>query len=269
MKRKALSIIGALASAVLLSSCQKEFTIDDPTTAAGAGNGTQLRRMASLETGQTDSTIVLYTYTASNKILSAEASYKKSGQPAIEKWVLSRDANERITGFTYIATNTTTASNDTLIGTLHYTSATAATPAYLTENKSSDSLVFVFTGNNLVNVKTYSTGSTAMSDSTVYTYDGNSNVTKMQLYSISAGTATLDDESSFTYDTKNSPFNFGYIALLFDSPFWVGKNNNVLLTTTGNPPFTNTYTFNSKSYPVTQTVSVSGFPVGGATYFYQ
>lgn len=117
--------------------------------------------------------------------------------------------------------------------------------------------IYSFTNNKIDNIQYIGNGQTTYSEEYIFEYDSNSNViSKKQDY---LNTSIADKESTFTYDTKNSPFLNVQPSIVLIDDFFFFSNNPTSETVTNLSENTvvseknYTYTYGSNDYPTSRT----------------
>lgn len=260
-----------------LFSCQKEV---DDIFAGGGANGTRLIKTVD-KTGS-DSTVTVYSYNASGKIVRADIFGTDSGQAFDLSLSYVRNSSGIIQKQILKSGDLASAGIDSIVHNVNfdiannrYKSAVAAFVFFGIPLV--DSIAFQYDGSGrLTSEIDYLDIGTGFEPTTKteYTYAGNNLATeKVYTYDVSTGSYSLEDTYTYEYDAKINPLQFAFDAPILNMyPFY--STNNVAKTTyvSSDPAYnfiaTETYTYNSSNRPVTAVETV-GSETSTTNYYYQ
>ena len=271
---------------LVLTACQKETSFEDLGTTGNTGNNNGTILTKTVTKSGTDSTISLFGYNASNKIISykvsgissgmdfsVETDIKRNAQGIIEEYVMKSDEFIQY-GIASITTkvNYSTSAN-------RYTSK--VTSISFMGMQVSDSVEITYDANGKVTSEKdfIDDGITGYQPSTIitYTYNGN-NLASSKVSMFDATTQTWEDMQtlSFEYDAKVNPMQFANEAVILGLTSFYSANNatKVIITFPDDPTMNETttlsYNYNSANRPATATSTTNpGNAVAQSTYFYK
>lgn len=275
--RNSLTLLLATLT-VGIFSCQKE--VKDIFAPAGGSTGTRL--IKTVDKSGSDSTVTVYGYNSSGKIISADFAGIDSGQAFDLNIRYVRNSSNIIQQQIIKSSDFSALGIDSLVTAVRYDQGTnryinAVSSFILFGLPLADSIVFQYDGSGrMVTEIDYTDVGFGYAPATKkeYTYTGSNLATeKVYQYDFSSSTYSLEDTYTFEYDTKVNPLQFATDAPVLNLyPFY--SANNVVKTTyvSSDPTYnfvsTESYTYNSSSRPVTD-ISTTGSDITTTTYYYQ
>ncbi|MGV3530193.1 MAG: hypothetical protein ACO1OO_14920 [Flavisolibacter sp.] len=276
------------ALAVLMFSCQKEVSYEDPnnppdTGGGGANDGTKLTRVG-MKAGD-DSITVKYTYTTNTRISEIDLSGTLGGDAISQNSKYTRNANNIITQEIYKSSDLAALGIPQVVFDHTYDDANnryAYSKITIAGVGVVDSIVYSYSNSRLSSVTHFAStnGTLAPARKEEYTYSG-TNVATISYYDYEdqAQDFVLSLSETYEYDSKTNPLLFTSDAVVLANamsieaysslPLFYSSANYTKLTaqdTTGSYTFDRTFTYNSNNRPATATVN------GGQlvyTYYYE
>ena len=265
--------------AVAFVSCQKEIK-DIFAGTGGTSNATRL--IKTVDKSGLDSTVTIYGYNSSGKIIGADISGIDSGQAFDLNLSYVRNNSGIIQKQIIKSSSFSAIGIDSLVTIISYDAAAnqyknAVSSFVLFGLPLMDSIVFQYDGSGrLIAEIDYTDVGFGYDPSTKkeYTYSGNNLASeKLYSYDLASSSYSLEDTYTYEYDTKINPLQFVADAPILNLyPFY--SANNVTKTTyvasdpTYNYIATEAYTYNSSNRPVMDIIT-TGSDISTTTYYYQ
>jgi hypothetical protein len=275
----------AAALAIVLFSCQKEPSTEDPGNGGGGGssNGDLLVKMVSKTGSETLTTT--FTYDANKKIINHKITGRQNGVDITDEYRFYRNSSGIIIRMVQVPPVVAGAGIDSVVSIVHH-DGTKYT-SYVSEIGALgfsvlDSVAISYNGSGKP-IRTdqfqsmpFSGGYTA-SGKDEYIYQGD-NLVQTDMYTYNAATLgfDLDGTSKSTFDNKAASLNLGAEGILFNADA-ISANNiiktdvNYIGVPVPNLLTTITYTYNASNRPSTAVATVAGPAnmVQNITYYYQ
>jgi hypothetical protein len=272
----------AVASMLLLFSCEKERSFDPNSNNAGGNVGSGLLDRTVTKFG-TDSITTSYDYDGQKRLIlyksggsflgtfaEVQLKFVRNAQGIIQKSILKTDffASMGI---------------DSILRIVHYDVSkaryTSMAAAYFDGSDDvQDSTVFIYnTAGKITGIEyfsDYGTGTYDRDGKTEYTYDASGNVTKEKNYGYNAGAYEAYDESVYEFDNKTNPIFLGNEGFVLGDIITFSPNNQTKKTYTdftdpsANAVATSVYTYNTNNKPATAAQNDQSFPVPFSTTYY-
>lgn len=293
---KNILLLSTVLTALLLASCSKEGSFEDPTrppgtvdtTGGGTGGGgttptgNQLYRIGTKVVGTTDSITTDYGYNAAGFLtrfaqggtlagtaITAEVRYVRNAANIITQSITKSNAFAQL-GF------------DSVVAQIYYDAATARyTHAvgriYPLALAQSDSAVFAYTAGKVSSLISYHNDGSGYEPDTKeeYSYTG-ANLMQIKNYIYDDGSASWELEKTTTsqFDSRINPTSFPADAPVMSLFNFYSANNTTKLTVleavVGQPEeSTNIYTYNAANRPLTAVSSTSGVVTSESRYYYR
>jgi len=277
MKNFSLFLFPAI---VLLASCQKEDTYPP----LGNNSGTLLIKSVAVQNGETSTTT--YSYTSDNKIDVISTVGTSGGIDIGDYRRFYRDANGRIVKIAHKVPPQSGIEVDTAFTYVYYPNATTLNYNNTVMKLSvagfdvNDSTLYTYNGNNQI-TEGYTYESSPLFGlvqeiRAVYTYDAAGNVTKMEGYNNATGTMQLAATFDLEYDDKTNPLAFNQEVVLITGGAPGSSKNNVTVikfkdvNNANTQTITNTYTYGANGLPEKMvSVDDSDNSTTTATFYYQ
>jgi hypothetical protein len=253
-------------TSLILFSCQKEVDYAERTTNVGSGNNTSGTRLVKLvsKTSGTDSSVNVYTYNSSGKLIGIVTTGNDAGTPIDTRKTFVRNSQGIIQKVILKDAELVQYGLDSIVSNVHYDAATAHYTSWalvidVLGTVIRDSVVFIYnTNGKVITESAYSDnggGTYLPSAKFDYTYSGN-NIISKKSSSYNGGTYSEDFTIADEYDTKVSPLILGNEAFVIDpnslAPYY--SSNNLLKETITYPAdptetIAIAYTYNTSDRP--------------------
>ncbi len=285
-------ILSTLAAVILLYSCKKnDSSSSGPTNPVdttivvekGILKGLRINTLdyQGLYSPTADSIRYNFTYNTQNNIRNINVILKQGFAVGNNNFSYTRNTDEVVTSWNLTPANTT--------GKVYYNTTTKKYTAFTRPVSSPDvdSVVLVYTGNNLTELLKYCTkctgGPNALSNRAVLTYDAAGNLKQIDEYSGGALNPVLVYREAYEYDNKKNPLQINPEIWFLTGAFtykttsndvFIGPNNVTKRTyyayfdTTQNSIIDYNYTYNTNLYPIKATGKKAGKNYTETTYLY-
>ncbi|QEC66586.1 hypothetical protein FRZ67_04470 [Panacibacter ginsenosidivorans] len=269
-----------VVTSLLFASCQKEDTYPP----LGNNTGTLLIKSVAVQNGETSTTT--YSYTSDNKIDVISTVGTSGGIDIGDYRKFYRDASGRIVKIAHKIPPQSGVEVDTAFTYVYYPNATTLNYNNTVMKLSvsgfdvNDSTLYTYNGNNQI-TEGYTYESSPLFGPVqeirfVYTYDAAGNVTKIEGYNNATGTMQLSVTFDLEYDDKNNPLAFDQEVLLITGGAPGSSKNNVTVAkfkdvnNTDTQTITNTYTYGANGLPEKMvSVDDSDNSTTTTTFYYQ
>lgn len=277
------------ALAVLMFSCQKEVSYEDPnnppdTGGGGANDGTKLTRIGIKF--ESDSLTINYNYDGSTRLKEVDLAGTLNGAPFTQNSSYTRNAQNIITREIYKSSVIATGGAPQLIFDYNYDNTNnryAYAKITLPGVGVVDSIAYNYTNSRLSSLIHHanSNGSFQQVRKEEYIYSGTNVVSiKYYEYSDQAQDWALSLSENYEYDSNTNPLSFTSDAVVLANtwnlepysslPIFFSSNNYQKLTgtdSTGSYTFGRQYTYNGNNRPKTATSTYSGGQIQYSYYY--
>jgi len=253
-------------TSIFLFSCQKESDFANRDSNGGGGGGvvTGTRLIKMVFKSGTDSSVNLYKYNSSGKLIGITTTGNDAGSPIDTKKIFERNSQGIIQKIIIKDAELVQYGLDSLVTNVHYDATTARYTSWTividvfgTVTRDSAALIYN-TGGKVISELGYSdngTGNYILTTKFDYTYSGN-NLVSRKAFSYGSGTFLEDFTITDEFDTKESPLILGNEAFVIDAnsigPYYSANNISKETVTYPVDPteiLTIAYTYNSSNKP--------------------